>query len=64
MFERFTERVRHLREGQKEAARPQEKEGARRNAGTITSKDLPKGLTFPGGPLKGKTLKQVRELCK
>lgn len=36
----------------------------KRDAGTITSKDLPGGLTFPGGPLKGEMLKRVRELCK
>lgn len=36
----------------------------KRNAGTITSADLRGGLTFPGGPLKGKNLNKIREICK
>jgi len=36
----------------------------KRDAGTITSNDLPGGLDFPGGQLEGQMLKKIRELCK
>ena len=41
-----------------------EKLDAKRAKGTITSKDLPGGLKFPGGPLQGKSLNEIRKLCK
>ncbi len=44
--------------------RTKEKLDKKRNDGTITSADLPGGLTFPGGPLKGKNLNKIREICK
>jgi len=46
------------------ARKTKEKLDAKLRDGTITSKDLPGGLKFPGGPLEGKSLNEIRKLCK
>lgn len=50
--------------GKKLSPKKKKELDAKRNAGTITSKDLPGGLDFPGGQLEGETLNRIRELCK